>query len=214
MHVGSQMDMESQYDQDGAAEQLSQSAKSASSAGELANWTLKDGSVAAIRFICPVDEPLMVKFHETLSENSVYFRYLGPLRLSQRIAHRRLRRVCLNDYDHDLALVAVRRDARSREEEILAVGRLVKFEETGEAEFALVVADACQGSGLGTYLLRWLIWMARNQGQRQVVGYILPDNRQMLRICEKLGFRRIHPPGDPVVKVELDLSAADANGPR
>ncbi|HEX9284572.1 MAG TPA: acetate--CoA ligase family protein, partial [Nitrospirales bacterium] len=41
----------------------------------VAPWTTKDGTVVTIRPIRPEDEPLMVKFHETLSEQSVYFRY-------------------------------------------------------------------------------------------------------------------------------------------
>jgi acetyltransferase len=56
-------------------------------------------------------------------------------------------------------------------------------------------------------LLRRLIRTARDEGRLGIIGYILPDNRQMLHICKKLGFRTIHPLGDPVVKVELNLSA-------
>jgi acetyltransferase len=35
-------------------------------------WKLKDGSAVTIRPIRPEDEPLMVEFHQTLSERSVY----------------------------------------------------------------------------------------------------------------------------------------------
>jgi acetyltransferase len=38
-------------------------------------WTTKDGTPVTIRPIRPEDEPLMVKFHGTLSEQSVYPRY-------------------------------------------------------------------------------------------------------------------------------------------
>ena len=44
------------------------------------------------------DEPLLVKFHQTLSPESVYRRYFSQLKLDQRIAHERLR-ICANDYD-------------------------------------------------------------------------------------------------------------------
>ena len=39
-------------------------------------WTLPDNTQITIRPIRPEDEPLMIKFHETLSDRSVYFRWL------------------------------------------------------------------------------------------------------------------------------------------
>ena len=60
-----------------------------------------------IRPIRPEDEPLMVKFHETLSEQSVYFRYFQALHVSRRVAHERLTRICFNDYDREIALAHV-----------------------------------------------------------------------------------------------------------
>ena len=50
-------------------------------------WTMKDGNDVIIRPIRPEDEPLLIKFHENLSERSVYLRYFQPLKLTQRTAH-------------------------------------------------------------------------------------------------------------------------------
>src|SRR6185503_1733045 len=71
-------------------------------------WQAKDGELFTIRPIRPDDEPLMVVFHGTLSEQSVYFRYLSPMTLSQRVSHDRLSNICFVDYDHDMVLVAER----------------------------------------------------------------------------------------------------------
>ena len=46
-----------------------------------------------IRPVRPEDEPALVRFHETLSDRSVYMRYLQPLLLSLRVAHSRLARI-------------------------------------------------------------------------------------------------------------------------
>src|SRR5262249_34493551 len=89
-------------------------------------WTLRDGTTVTIRPTRPEDEPLMVKFHDTLSPESVYLRYFQALKLSQRVAHERLARLCFIDYDREMALVAERRDPRSGEPEVVAVGRLIK----------------------------------------------------------------------------------------
>ena len=55
-------------------------------------WTTKQGIEVTIRPIRPEDEPLIAKFHETLSERTVFMRYLQAMNLSQRIGHERLSR--------------------------------------------------------------------------------------------------------------------------
>ena len=80
-------------------------------------WTTTDGIPLLIRPIRPEDEPLMIQFHTTLSDRSVYFRYMHALQLSQRIAHERLARICFNDYDRELALVAEREQPASAHED-------------------------------------------------------------------------------------------------
>jgi acetyltransferase len=49
-------------------------------------WTMKDGTQVTIRPIRPEDEPLIVKFHETLSDRSVYLRFFSSLSLSRRVS--------------------------------------------------------------------------------------------------------------------------------
>jgi acetyltransferase len=77
-----------------------------------------------IRPIRPEDEPLMVKFHETLSERSVYYRYFQALKLSRCVAHEQLTRACFIDYDRDMALVADYENLETGTHEILALGQL------------------------------------------------------------------------------------------
>ena len=91
---------------------------------------MKDGGHVTIRPIRPEDEPLMVRFHETLSERSVYLRYFHLMNLEQRTTHERLTRICFIDYDREMALVAVRRNPETGESEILGVGRLMKIHGT------------------------------------------------------------------------------------
>ena len=118
---------------------------------------MKDGTAVTIRPIRPEDEPLMVKFHETLSERSVYLRYFHLMNLEQRIAHERLTRICFIDYDREMALVAERRNPETGESEILGVGRLMKIHGTNEGEVAVLVSDKWQGHGLGKELLARLL---------------------------------------------------------
>jgi acetyltransferase len=168
-------------------------------------WTLRDGTAVLIRPIRPEDEPAMVRFHRTLSERSVYYRYFHALSLSQRVAHERLTRICFVDYDRDLALVVDRTDPATGEHEILGVGRMSKARGANEAEFAILVSDQYQRHGLGTELLRRLVDAARAERLDRLVADILPDNYAMQRVCQRLGFAVRFDTEEDVVKATLVL---------
>lgn len=155
-------------------------------------WTDEDGTVVTIRPIRPEDEPLLVKFHSTLSDRSVSLRYFHAMKFTARVAHERLTRICFIDYDREMALVADRKNPETGEHEIRGVGRLTKVRGSDDAEFALVVSDRYQGLGLGTELLSRLIQVGRDENINEIFGDILPENVEMQRICEKLGFRLTH----------------------
>jgi len=186
-------------------DQIPKTAVRAYPARYVAPWTMKDGGHVTMRPIRPEDEPLMVRFHETLSERSVYLRYFHLMNLEQRTTHERLTRICFIDYDREMALVAVRRNAETGESEILGVGRLMKIHGTGEAEIAVLISDNWQGRGLGKELLSRLLVVAADDKLAHVVADILPDNRGVMRILDKLGFTLKHSLDDDVVHAEFKL---------
>lgn len=151
-------------------------------------WRMRDGSELTIRPIRAADEPLMVKFHETLSDRSVYFRYFHMLKLAQRVAHERLTRMCFIDYDREMAFVADHRDPATGDHAIFGVSRLTRLHGTNDAEFAVVVADERQHRGLGTELLSRVIEFGRDEKMDRITADILAENRAMLRVCDGLGF--------------------------
>jgi acetyltransferase len=130
----------------------------------------------------------MVKFHQPLSEQSVYQRYFGVLKLSQRTAHERLTRICFNDYDREIALVAEYKENPAAEAQILGVGRLSKLHGLNEGEFAILVSDAWQGQGLGTELLKRVVQVGRAEKLQRILGHILAENHVMNHVCQKVGF--------------------------
>jgi acetyltransferase len=169
-------------------------------------WTMKDGTPVTIRPIRPEDEPGMVRFHETLSERSVYYRYFHLMNLDQRTTHERLTRICFIDYDREMALVAERRNPETGESEILGVGRMSKVQWTNEAEVAVLISDKWQGRGLGKELLARLLIVGADEKLDRLTAEILPDNRDVMRVCEKLGFSLKHSLEDEVVKAEFKLA--------
>ncbi|NKE70008.1 bifunctional acetate--CoA ligase family protein/GNAT family N-acetyltransferase [Candidatus Manganitrophus noduliformans] len=166
---------------------------------------LKDGTPVTIRPIRPEDEPLMVRFHQALSDQSVYLRFFQPLKLSQRVAHERLTRICFIDYDREMALVVERKDPDTETRDLLGAARLTKIEGTEEAEFSILIADPYQRQGLGTELLRRLIRIGRDEHLKKIRADILPDNTAMQRVCKKLGFKIRREVGDPLVSAELEI---------
>ena len=169
------------------------------------SWTGNDGTALELRPIRPEDEPAMVAFHGTLSERTVSLRYFHAMKLSTRVAHDRLTKICFVDYDREMVLVADREGPETGAREIVGVGRLSKVRGTDEAEFAVLISDHFQRRGLGLGLLSRLIQLGRDEGLARIFGTILPENIGMRRICEKLGFRISHVVDDAVLKAELEL---------
>ncbi|HXI41026.1 MAG TPA: bifunctional acetate--CoA ligase family protein/GNAT family N-acetyltransferase [Bryobacteraceae bacterium] len=169
-------------------------------------WESRDGTPVNIRPIRPEDEPMMVAFHERLSERSVYFRYFHLLNLSQRTAHERLTRICFIDYDRGMALVAEKEDPQNGSRQILGVGRLTRVHGANEAEMAVLVSDDFQGRGLGTELLRRLVEIGREEKLDRITADILAENRAMQRVCERLGFTLQYNPDDGTVKADIRLA--------
>ena len=166
-------------------------------------WKLRDGTAVTIRPIRPEDEPQMIEFHRTLSEQSVHFRYFAMLKLESRIAHERLRRICFLDPDREIALVVERRHRGGHE--ILGVGRLSKLHGANEAEFAIIVGDQWQGHGLGTRLLELLVQIGREEKLARIIAHILPDNSAMQRVSRKCGFELRRQPLDEEWLAEIIL---------
>jgi acetyltransferase len=162
-------------------------------------WQLKNGTPVVIRPIVPDDEPKLVHFHEALSDRSVMFRYLHAIRLSTRISHERLAKVCQNDFEHGIALVALSGD------EVLAIGRLSKEAGSDTAEIAVVVIDGCQKQGLGSHLVELLIQVGRSMGQRHLTGTVLIRNAAMIRVLKGFGFTTKQDSQEGTVEATLTL---------
>ena len=170
---------------------------------------LRDGTPVTIRPIRPEDEPLMVKFHETLSEQSVYMRYFHMMKLDQRTAHERLTRICFIDYDREMALVAEHADPETGEREIMGVSRLSRHGAApDEAEVSVLVSDRFQRRGIGTLLLNRILEVGRAEDLRRITAEILFDNHAMQHISRELGFHLRRDAEEMVVKADLDLLAS------
>ncbi|HTU47699.1 MAG TPA: bifunctional acetate--CoA ligase family protein/GNAT family N-acetyltransferase [Bryobacteraceae bacterium] len=152
-------------------------------------FVLEDGTHLNIRPIRPEDEPQLVRFHSTLSEQSVYRRYFALINLESRIRHERLTRMCFIDYDRQMALVAEHPNQKDSPGEIIGVGRLIKSPLQKEGELAAVVGDSFQRKGIGRELVNRLVAFARDENVELLRASVLAENPAMQRLLESAGFK-------------------------
>ena len=153
---------------------------------------LRDGRTARIRPIRPDDAVMEMAFITALSDGARYTRFLSLVR---HVTPEMVARFTQIDYDRDLALVAVH-DGPDGANAIVGVARYVHESDGRTAEFAIVVADAWQGCGLATILMRDIEHAAREAGIKSLSGFVLRSNGPMRALMDSLGYR-------------IDLIAAD-----
>jgi acetyltransferase len=130
------------------------------------------------------------------------------MKLSQRVAHERLTKICFIDYDREMALVAERRNPETGIAEILGIGRLSKLRLRPVGEFAILVTDKYQRKGLGSELLKRLVQVGRDEGLEEIGAEMLTQNVGMQKVSQKLGFTLTSVPEDGIVKARLKLEPA------
>lgn len=155
------------------------------------NHHLFDGTEVVIRPIRPADAGIEQDFVRGLSDDSRYNRFMGQLR---ELAPRKLEYFTEIDYDQHMALiVTVMRGGREVE---IGVARYVVAPGSKSCEFAIVVDDAWQGTGVAGILMLDLIEAARSKGLQAMEGFVLTSNHKMLKFCRQLGFESHRDLGD------------------
>jgi acetyltransferase len=169
------------------------------------DWTSKKGEPFTIRPIRPEDEPMMVTYHESISDQSVYLRYLHPMKLIDRVKHERLGRICHCDYDREMTMVAEGVNPTTKEPGIFGVARLSKIHGHKAARFTVLVVDSFQGHGIGSELLRRMIQIAHSEKLEQIVSILTSDNAAMKNIIEKQGFELMPDSDGKMIRAVLNL---------
>ncbi len=153
----------------------------------LAEWPLKDGAVVRIRDVRPDDEPLITEAIRTASRETLLHRFFSPIRS---VSPDLLRRMLTIDRSQERCLVGV--VEQNGDTRIIGGARYVKLPRPGAAEFALTVHDDFQSRGLGTFLMRLLVNLARAEGLHRLEADVMSSNNKMLRLCRKSEWGRAH----------------------
>ena len=159
------------------------------------------GQSVALRPLRREDHDIELAFVSGLSPETRHNRLLGG---TIRITREYIERLTSVDLARDMALAAA--VMHDDHEALIGVARYVLEPDGRACEFALVIADAWQGHGIGRRLMEKLVAVARSRGLVRIYGDVLSTNLHMLDFCRKLGFALGRHPDDPTVtRVTLAL---------
>lgn len=166
-------------------------------------WTSACRTPLTLRPVRADDAALLGElFEQQLSRAARYSRFHGAV---GRLSAARLAWMAGADFKHHVAFIVTR--CKDGQEQAVAEGRWVRTAVNTNAEFALSVADAWQGCGIGQRLLAALVQTGREQGLRCLMGDVLPGNQAMQSLARGQGFECGAHPDDPgLMRAELRLS--------
>lgn len=146
----------------------------------------KDREKVFFRPVKAADEDLFQDFFYSLSDKTVYFRFFSHLKY---MPHNFLQRFLNVDYYDRIAILGLKKKAGGEGEEMLAVGRYTREEGASFADVAFAIRDDYQGKGIGSFLLQYLIHIAKMHRIEGFTADVLPDNSNMMAVFQKSGHK-------------------------
>ncbi|MGZ4618488.1 MAG: N-acetyltransferase family protein [Frankiaceae bacterium] len=129
------------------------------------------------RVVTPSDYDRITRMWPRLSRQTIYRRFHAPL---HQFPAGPVRRFVAADHEMRDAVVAV------LDEEIIGIARYERLaDEPSAAEFAVVVQDNFQRTGLGWRLLDEVLELARTRGIAWMTGSVVADNKPMLDLLRQ-----------------------------
>ncbi len=161
---------------------------------------LDDGIQVRFRPVHPTDEPRMRDLHYTLSQETIYYRFMTH---KTQFSHQQVQNFVYIDHRQDVAIVGTVPEAHG--EDIVAVGRYYLDHKSNRAEVAFVIRDDWQNHGMGTFLFKHLVALAKRSGIAGFTAEVLRDNRRMQYIFNHCGFSVKSALEDDVYSFKIDF---------
>ncbi|GAB4261363.1 MAG: hypothetical protein Kow00111_09480 [Thermincola ferriacetica] len=166
--------------------------------------TTKKGLTLLLRPVKISDEPLLKEFFYSLSEQSMYNRFISWRRS---MPHEHLQQFVVVDYTNDMIILAILKEGHK--ETVVGMGQYGVDEHSLAAEVAFVVRDEYQNQGVCTELMSYLTYLAKKQGIAYFTAEVLLDNIPMLHLFEKMGFDMERKSSDGVYELKMALKGQE-----
>ena len=141
-----------------------------------------DGAELLVRPIRPTDEEMMSDMFYDLSDQTIINRFFSMLKS---MPHRKLQEFCCIDYENDMSMVVIQ--GKSPRQKMVGVGSYHLNPATNRAEVAFLVADDWQGKGIGTFLMQYLVKIAKSKKIAGFTAEVMRDNVAMIALMHKAG---------------------------
>jgi acyl-CoA hydrolase/RimJ/RimL family protein N-acetyltransferase len=162
--------------------------------------TIENRTEILLRPVKIKDESLLKDFFHQVSDEMLYRRFIS---VRHNMPHQELQKFAVIDFSQEMVILAVKED--QHQEEILGIGQYGMNEDNHTAEAAFMVRDDYQNQGIGTELLSYLTYLAKKQGLLGFTAEVLMNNRQMLHVFEKMGFKITKRMVEGVYELEMNF---------
>ncbi len=143
----------------------------------------KTGLKILLRPVKISDEPLLKEFFYSLSDNSMYKRFIST---RKDMPHERLQDFAIIDYRKEMYILATTQEGKR--EKVLGLGQYWIDEYTHTGDIAFVVLDKYHRQGIGEELLTYLTLLAKKRGLLGFTAEVLVNNLPMQNLFKKAGF--------------------------
>jgi len=147
------------------------------------NWTSRDGKTVILRSITSEDKRIEKELIDGLSLQSSRYRFFHVIKEA---TEEMVSQFCDIDYKNEVAIIAEYNSNNKKQN--VGVVRLFIDPNLQTGEFAILVADNFQDSGLGTKFMETLIEIGREKGLSSIYGIVLADNDKMLTLVKEFDF--------------------------
>jgi GNAT superfamily N-acetyltransferase len=164
------------------------------------SMVLDDGTLISFRAMHPTDETATRDLFYSLSQETVYYRYMQNLK---RIPAKTLQNFVYVDHRNEVAIVGTVPEAHG--EDIIAIGRYYLDQKTNRAEVAFVVRDDWQKRGVGSFVMQHLANIAKRQGIAGFTAEVMRDNKAMQAVVNHSGLKVRSALNEGVFHFEMDF---------
>ncbi|MGV8058707.1 MAG: GNAT family N-acetyltransferase [Smithellaceae bacterium] len=170
-------------------------------------WTDKLGTRIYFRPIKATDERGIQDLIYDLPEQDVFTRFFHSLKS---FPHKVAMPFAAIDYSDKMAIAAViGKEEPEGREKIVAIGRYINAPKTGYAEVAFTTHQDWQHRGIGTFLLQYLIRIAREKHIAGFTADVLARNKRMLQVFAKSGYPLTSHLDEGVYEIRIDFGAEE-----